>query len=212
MKLLKRAKRGASTSKVQQTLIKRVRRQVSKAAKGDVDNSTSSSPSSDFNETPSLPVRETHGNKIVRLAQSAPGSLLESSGQEVAKFLQTKGGVGVEAADTLAPLTMTYFRSVWQEARPPAEVGLRNNSELETLATVIDRLLEGSMAAVDDILMQRFRCVRMASTHGWRVASQLELSNRDDATLVPSDVREEALCAHHRDARVQDGLRKAKGS
>ena len=91
MKLLKRAKRGASVSKVQQTLMKRARRKVSKDAKGDVNDSASSL-SSDCHETASLPVRGAHGNNIVRLAQSAPGSLLESGVSEVVEFLQTKGG------------------------------------------------------------------------------------------------------------------------
>ena len=54
--------------------------------------------------------------------------------------------------DALAPLMMTYFRSVWQGSHPPSEVGQRNNNELEMLAGVIDQLLCGNLAAVGDIL------------------------------------------------------------
>ena len=176
----------------------------------DVDSSSSSS--SVFRDAPHLPGRETRGNHIVKLAQSAPGSLLESGVAEVAKFLQAKGGVDSESADTLAPLMMTYFRSVWQGAHPASQVGARTNAELEMLATVIDRLLEGNMAAVGDILMQRFRCVQLASSHGWQVASQLELSNRADASLVPMEMREEALRDHRREAKITEGLRKSKSA
>ena len=198
LKLLKRAKKGAASGHVQHALLKRVKKHMTKDRKSDHDD-TSSTSSSVFRDASPLPEHESHGNKIVRLAQSAPGSLLESGVKEVAKFLQAKGGVDSEVADTLAPLMMTYFRSVWQGAHPASEVGLRNNAELEKLATVIDRLLEGNMAAVGDILMQRFRCVQLAG-------------NRDDATLVPMEMREEALKAHRRDSKITEGLRKAKSS
>ena len=107
---------------------------------------------------------------------------------------------------------MTYFRSVWRGAHPVSQVGVLNNAELEMLATVIDRLVEGNMAAVGDILMQRFRCVQLVSSHCWQVASQLELSNREDASLVPIEMREEALWDHRRESKISEGLRKSKGS
>ena len=147
MKLLKRAKKGASGGKVQHILLKRVKKHLAKDSKDGQDDSSFTT-SSVSHDSPSLPEHETRSSHIVRLAQSAPGSLLESGVKEVAKFLQTKGGVDTEVADTLAPLMLTYFRSVWQGAHPAAEVGVRNNAELEMLPTVIDRLLEGNMAAV----------------------------------------------------------------
>ena len=122
------------------------------------------------------------------------------------------GEVDSAAADTLAPLMMTYVRSVWLGAHPPSQVGARTNAELEMLAMVIDRLFLGNMSAVGDILMQRFRCVQLASSHGWQVASQLGLSNRADASLVPMEMREEALRDHRREAKITEGLRKSKGS
>ena len=203
-KLLKRAKEGGG--KVQGVLLKKVKKNLSVE-----QDTTSSSSSSDFHETPSRTDRKTQGSKIARLAKEAPGSLLESGLAEVSKFLQARGGVDSATASSLAPLMMTYFRSVWQGANPADKIGARNNAELELLAGVIDRLLEGDLAGVGDTLMQRFRAVQMAATHGWRVASELELGSRADASLVTEEMREEALRSHSRHARVEEGIRRAKG-
>ena len=67
-------------------------------------------------------------------------------------------------------MMLTYLRSMWLGAHPASEVGTRNNSEMEMLAGVIDKLLEGDLAGVGDRLMQRFRCLQMVElTDGeWR--------------------------------------------
>ena len=107
-------------------------------------------------------------------------------------------------------MMLTYFRSVWQGAHPASEVGSRNNSEMEMLAGVIDKLLEGDLAGVGDRLMQRFRCLQMAATHGWRVAQELELVPGQDSSLVPMEMREEALRLHQRNRKFLEGVSKAK--
>ena len=66
------------------------------------------------------------------------------------------------------------------------------------------------MAAVGDIVMQRFRCVQLASSHGWQVASQLELSRREDASLVPMEICEDAMREHSRESKITQGLRTFK--
>ena len=203
-KLLKRAKRGVK-GKVQGSLLKKVKRQMT----GDGDDSSTSS--SSFRDSPPRLDGESRGSRIARLAQEAPGSLLESGLQEVSKYLQARGGVDATQADALAPLMMTYFRSVWQGSNPASEVGQRNNNELEMLAGVIDQLLSGNLAAVGDILMQRFRCVQLASTHGWKVATELELGAGQDGSLVTPELREEALRCYGRHKRIADGIGKAKG-
>ena len=81
---------------------------------------------------------------------------------------------------------------------------------MELLAATIDKLLWGDLPGVGDTLMQRFRVVHLAASQGWKVASELELSNRADASLVPMEMREEALKAYQRSSRVQEGLFKAK--
>ena len=98
-----------------------------------------------------------------------------------------RGGVSECEATALTPMMLTYFCSVWQEAHPASEVGTRNHSEMEMLAGVIDKLLEGDLAGVGNRLMQRFRCLQMAATHGWRVAPELELAPGQDSSLVPMD-------------------------
>ena len=67
------------------------------------------------------------------------------------------------------------------------------------------------MARVGDMLMQRFRSVQLAATHGWKVASELELSNHEDDSLVPVDMKKEVLKSYHRHSKIVEGLRRAQG-
>ena len=153
LKLLKKAKSG-SQNKVTSSLLKRAKKQLA-PPKETKDDSTSSD-SSDFHDAPSREggQQQTRGSRIAKLAFEAPGTLPASGLAEVAKYLQARGGVSESEATALAPMMLTYFRSVWQGAHPASEVGSRNNSEMEMLAGVIDKLLEGDLAGVGDRLMQ----------------------------------------------------------
>ena len=162
-----------------------------------------------FREGPSR--RDSPGNRIVDLAKSAPGALMESGLDEVRKYLKARGGLDAGDADKLAPVMMTYFRSVWQGRFPPSETGLRTNTELELLATAIDALLEGRLEEVGDLLVQRFKSLQMSHLYGWKVAQELELSNRSDVSIVTMEEKQEALRAYQRDHKVLEGLGKGKG-
>ena len=105
---------------------------------------------------------------------------------------------------------VTYFRSVWQSAHPSAEVGPRNNTELELLAESIDLLLRGDLPALGDMLMQRFKAVQVASTKGWKLASELEVRGRDDCTLVSQEEMAEAERARLRTYRLEESIAKGK--
>ena len=133
----------------------------------------------------------------------------------MAKFLQTKEVVDSEAADTLAPLMMTYFRSVWQGGHPPLQVGRSGRGPMPNWRCSRQSSTASwgaTWSQAGDILMQRFRCMQLASSHGWQVASQPELSNRADASFVPMEMREEALRDHRRESKITEGLRKSKGA
>ena len=208
LKFLKKAKSGTQ-NKVTSSLLKRAKKQL--AAPKDAKDDSSSTDSSDFHDAPSREggQQQTRGSRIAKLASEAPGTLLASGLSEVAKYLQARGGVSESEATALAPMMLTYFRSVWQGAHPASEVGTRNNSEMEMLAGVIDNLLEGDLAGVGDRLMQRFRCLHMAATHGWRVAQELELAPGQDSSPVPMEMREEALRLHQRNRKFLEGVSKA---
>ena len=43
------------------------------------------------------------------------------------------------------------------------------------------------------------------------MASELELSNHEDASLVPVDMKKEALKSYHKHSKIVGGLKKARG-
>ena len=161
-----------------------------------------------FDDAPS---RRGPGNQFAALAKSAPGALLESGLTEVRRLLQARGGVNADDADALAPLMFTYFRSVWQGQHPPSESSMRNNMEMEMLAQCIDHLCNMEVAELGDALMQRFKSLQVAASHGWKVASELELGRRQDVSVVNVEELQEALRLRLRNQKLEEGLGKAKG-
>ena len=59
---------------------------------------------------------------------------------------------------------------------PASQVGIRNQSELTTLAMAIDYMLEGDYVKTLDLLIQRFKAVEVSlGENGWHMAKHLEL-------------------------------------
>ena len=160
-----------------------------------------------FDDAPS---RRGPSNQFTALAKSAPGALLESGLSEVRRLLQARGGVNADDADALAPLMFTYFRSVWQGQHPPSEGSMRNNLEMEMLAQCIDHLCNMEVAELGDALMQRFKSLQVAASHGWKVASELELGRRQDVSVVNAEELQEALRLRLQHQKLEEGLSKAK--
>jgi hypothetical protein len=73
---------------------------------------------------------------------------------------------------------------------PPAVMGLRNSRELETLALIIDHLMNGRLAALGDVAMQRFKAVQTSVRDGnWQTARHQELI--EDDNLLTNDREQE---------------------
>ena len=60
-------------------------------------------------------------------------------------------------------------------------MGVRNSRELETLALVLDKLLDGDAVGGMDVLSQRFKAIEHVLNAGsWNTASHLELIEMDE--------------------------------
>ena len=177
-----------------------------KKKKKDLSSSDTSS-SSLFHDDP--PRQESAGSRIAQLAAAAPGTLLEAGLDEVRKFLVARGGVDEQAAARLAPMMVTYLRTVWATSHKAGEVSMRNSAELEVLAESMDALLSGNLEQLGDLLMQRFKAVQVAGTHGWKLAGELDLSNKGDVTLVSPEEMAAAADARRRALKLEEAVSKA---
>ena len=175
---------------------------------GDEDSEEEKGASRPFGEAPSL----TDGNRIRAVAETAPGTLLDAGLTQVRRFLTARGGASESEADRLAPQMVTYLRSVWQGAHPPATVGPRVNNEMELLAQALDNLLRGELPELGDLLMQRFKALQVGITSGWRLGDQLELVNDTGLSLAGSDELHEAVRSRLRAQRLEEGMTRAKAS
>ena len=175
---------------------------------GDEESEDDKGASRPFGEAPSL----TDGNRIRAMADTAPGTLLDAGLAQVRRFLTARGGASASEADRLAPMMVTYLRSVWQGAHPPATVGPRTNHEMELLAQALDNLLRGELPELGDLLMQRFKSLQVGVTSGWRLGEQLELIDKTDLSLAGSDELHEAVRSRLRTQRPEEGMTRAKAS
>ena len=61
------------------------------------------------------------------------------------------------------------------------------------MAEAIDLFVKGKFAEGCDTLVQRFKCVELASTEGWSVARHLELTASATVSSVPEQERAAAV-------------------
>ena len=89
---------------------------------------------------------------------------------------------------------------------------VRNLRELRTLATALDLLVDGRLAQIGDLLVQRMKAIEIAIAVGqWYVAQHHELIPPMDSGLVSPSER--AVTAHSelQRLRVADAVGKTSG-
>ena len=85
---------------------------------------------------------------------------------------------GFTASGECPPLVLRYFLSVFTQQHAVVKaVGEPLFREMRTVATVLDKLLQGDVTGGLDMLMQRFKaCMVAVEEHGsWMTAQHLEL-------------------------------------
>ncbi len=150
-------------------------------------------------------------NRIARLAEESPGTLLATGLSSMEKFLLHKGFTKTPAsAGSMPPRAVSYLVTVLQQS---AELGVRSERELRTLATCLDLLCAGELPALGDTLMQRFKAIEMASSDSsWQVGRHLELIPPAQVSTTQRWERQQAASLELSEIKLRDRLTKAKGS
>lgn len=174
--------------------------------------SSSSRPSSGeepvFRDAPS---RQT--NSIRKLAEAEPGRLLKSGMEEILRVMGNREGAmhrGSGRGEAWARARVVgYLQAVLLGRHPPEKVGVRSMQELRTLAECLDRLNEGRLAEVGDILMQRFKALEQAIADGhWGVAQELEIIGEASGGLASTSEQRAAARAEYLRNKLFEARRK----
>ena len=108
-------------------------------------------------------------------------------------------------ASRLRAQVVQYLTTILKMSKTGGGLGLRNERELRTLAEALDRLISGHVAAVGDILIQRFKAVETAAAdQSWDLAGHLELIPRAEVSSVATDEKEAAVAIKLRELKVAE--------
>ena len=151
-------------------------------------------------------------------AASQPGALFLSGLQNMARYLTPRSGTASgshERGDddtTLSVSAVTWLLTIYYATNPPASLGIRNSREMRTICECIDALLDGRLAHLGDLLMQRLKALQTAHQEGsWETARFLELIPPGDVVLPSEGERRSALRDRSSDLRLSRGHVKGSG-
>jgi hypothetical protein len=146
---------------------------------------------------------------ISEIAARHPGLLLSNALQEIGKYLQTRSGPA--NGETEVGRVLTYVMTVYMQRFTSQEIGIRNLRELRTLAEALDALLEGNLARVGDLLVQRLKAIEMAVFDGnWNLARHLELIPPQEVTLVSVPEKAQAAKVELQRVKLLEASKKTK--
>jgi hypothetical protein len=101
------------------------------------------------------------------------------------RFLRSRDGAEGDSG-WMKQRAIAFLHQVVYVRYPPSVMGLRNSRELETLALILDHLMDGRLAALGDVAMQRFKAVQTSVREGnWQTARHQELI--EDDNLLTTD-------------------------
>ena len=148
-------------------------------------------------------------NQIRQVHLKRPGTLLTDGLQAMAAQLPRRAFADGDPSD-LVPIAMHYLRSGVQGSGK--QLSIRSEREMCTLATALDHLADGQLAAAGDVLMQRFKaCETAENDQGWSLAQRLELIPDRSVTTVSSAERSAALKIELSERKLKDGVVRRKG-
>ena len=122
--------------------------------------------------------------------------------------IYTAARTGAAAAKWESHRVVAYTNQIMFAQRTPAEIGMRNQRELQTFSLAIDALLEGNLGFVGDILMQRYKAIEASMAEGcWDLARHYELIPPMSATTVSASERSFATRMAIREAKLKQNLK-----
>ena len=184
----------------------REKKKKRKKGSGEGSDTSSSRSSMDFHE-PST----RGGVDLWRLSKENPGKLLKSGMKELSRYLADRTGDDGGEDLWTQHRVMAYINQIVLTQHPPQKIGVRNQRELVTLGTSLDLLMQGRLACLGDLLMQRLKALEMSlSEQSWQSARHQELIPPQAASLTPVSEREKAARAELKMAKLKELLDKGK--
>ena len=121
------------------------------------------------------------------LVQNAPGRILSETVKSIRQ--QTSVVHGQEASEGAARRIMMFYYEVLLRPNLDGTLSHGTEREMRTLATSLDHLLDGDLAACGDVLISRFKALEEATTSGtWDIAANLEaVPPRQLSTITESE-------------------------
>ena len=152
------------------------------------------------------------GDELWRLSQKHPGRLLKSGMQELSRYLAERSEEGSSEEGWADRKVMAYVTQVILSLHPAASIGIRNHRELITLGTSLDHLLQGRLAELGDLLMQRLKALETSlGDQGWSTARRQELIPPLAATLTSTGERERSAKVEMRHLKMREMVNKSRG-
>ena len=139
------------------------------------------------------------------MARTRPGKLLQHGLQTMGRYLSERGQADRPEGErqALHPRVVRYLTTVATAARSQP-LGFRNERELRTLAEGLDLLMEGKLAELGDLLMQRYKAVETASSDAsWDIARHYELIPDTSVSTVSFSERAAATAMRQRELKLE---------
>ncbi|CAJ1461453.1 unnamed protein product [Effrenium voratum] len=149
--------------------------------------------------------------ELWRLSQRHPGRLLKSGMKELERYLADRAGEGTSEDGWAQHKVMAYINQVILAVHPMQSIGLRNHRELVTLGTSLDLLMNGRLAELGDLLMQRLKALETSLTdQNWSAARHQELIPPVAASLTTLGERHRTARAELQQVKLKEALQKHK--
>jgi len=130
---------------------------------------------------------------------------LEHGLRTMGRYLSERGQADRPAGEQelLHPRVVRYLTTVAAAARAQP-LGLRNERELRTLAEGLDYFMEGKLAELGDLLMQRYKAVETAASDAsWEIARHYELIPDTGVSAVSFSERAAATAMRQRELKLE---------
>ena len=117
----------------------------------------------------------SNAESLAVLSRRAPGRLFEQGLRKIKERLLALQGTPAGAADQDLRRVLSFYHEVVFKTRHPG-VSRGTEVEMATLARAVDRLAEGDLPRLGDVILQRYNALeRNVSDGNWVVASELEV-------------------------------------
>lgn len=132
-------------------------------------------------------------DELWRLSKKHPGKLLRRTMKELQRYLGEMGAEGDAPESWMRYRVLGYINQIVLVQHPPNTIGVRNYRELITLGNGIDFLLQGRLAELGDLMVQRLKALETSfGEQGWHTARHQELIPPQAASLTTEEERRRA--------------------